>query len=658
MDLTKDGGSGSFYILWSGLYKLTTAATIPYYTGQYSPDVQGNRRGFGFVAVGAGLDDFSRPAQDIGDKMEAMVTENIRQTTFHLIWTTFLLSVLVIIIAVWMASYLSNKLQWLIDGITHFRRGHRDFRFSANLRDEFGHLAHSFNDMAENLVQSVHAPLVITDRDLKIIYANELCLKTMGVESLNDLIGQPYYEKSVYCYGSEFCPVTALIHGREKSKVLFVERVGKFLQGVANYLTDEHGNTQGYIISSNDVTDISLKQIELERAKVEAELASQHKSRFLARMSHALRTPMNAILGLNELTQVQVASIPNLEERKELNSNLNYLKSSSLNLLLLLNDILEAANLESGDVTLVDRPFDMATMLDGVVAATEKKCAEKHLEWTTNFDFTSTHFLADSVRLRQVLEHLLNNAVKYTPEYGKVLFTVKQKTTANDKTLFLFTVKDTGIGIPADKLASVFNPFEQVEHAQYTAGSGLGLAIIRQTLELFGTHIAVHSVENQGCEFSFDIWLQNDEGTTKEASSIEVIRELFTGCKALVVDDVRLNRIVLVNLLHDAGVIVDEAKDGQEGLDMFESSPENTYDIIFMDIQMPNMNGYEAAKAIRKIPRRDAQEIPIVTISANAFREDIEKSHASGMNGHYAKPIQKGTVSEILMKFCKPKEKS
>jgi len=656
MNLTKDGGSGSFYILWSGLYKLTTAATIPYYTGQYHPDRQGgSRRGFGFVAVGAGLDDFSRPAEYIGDKLESMVDENIAETAFHLIWTTVILSVLVIVIAIWMASYLSNKLKWLIDGITKFRLGHRDFRFVAEVQDEFGRLAHSFNEMAENVVHNVHTPLVITDLDLNIIYVNDQALHVMGSTSLKELIGKSYMEKSIYSYGSKCCPITALRDGR-KANVCYLKKFDRYLQGVANYLVDEHGNKQGYIITSNDVTNISVKQIELERAKVEAELANQHKSRFLARMSHELRTPMNAILGLNELTQVQLACIPNLEVRQELNNNLNYLKSSSQHLLHVLNDILEAANLESGNATLIDIPLDMAAVLHGIATETKKKCAEKHLEWTADFDFTSTHFRTDCLRLRQVLGHLLSNAIKYTPEHGKVSFTVKQRASKNNKTLFSFIVKDTGKGIPEDKLASVFDPFEQAGNVQFVGGSGLGLAIVRKTLELFGTQIAVQSTENQGSEFSFDIWLQNDEGIIEESSTIEVIREHFTGCKALVVDDVRLNRVVLVNLLNDAGVTVDEAKDGTEGLNIFVNSPENTYDIIFMDIQMPIMDGYETAKAIRALPRQDAQKISIVTISANAFREDIERSLASGMNAHYAKPIQKETVSEILMKFCKPKK--
>jgi PAS domain-containing protein len=192
MDLTRDGGSGSFYILWSGLYKLTTASTIPYYTGQYSPEVRGNKRGFGFVAIGAGVDDFTHPANEMGEILEAMVDDNVQNTTYYLVWTTVVLSIIVIIIAIWMAAYLSQKLQWLIDGITLFRSGRRNFRFGTNIRDEFGRLANSFDEMAENIVQSVHTPLVITDMNLNIIYASEQCAAVMGTPSPDEIVGLSY----------------------------------------------------------------------------------------------------------------------------------------------------------------------------------------------------------------------------------------------------------------------------------------------------------------------------------------------------------------------------------------------------------------------------------------------------------------------------------
>ena len=649
MNLTKDGGSGSFYILWSGLYKLTTAATIPYYTGQYSPEVQGNRRGFGFVAVGAGVDDFSLPAEEIGDILEVMVEDNISRVTYELVWTTIILSALVVIIAIWMAGFLTRRLQWLIDGITRFRRGHRDFRFDVKVKDEFGRLAHSFDEMAENIVRSVHTPQVITDLDLKIIYANNQALKAMGAEKREDVVGQSYKETSIYSYGSRSCPITALHEGR-KAAVCYLRAFDHYLQGVANYLVDENGEEQGYIITSNDVTELSLKQIELE-------LANQHKSRFLARMSHELRTPMNAIVGFNEITRTRAAGIQTTEDIQELNDYLTRLKGSSFDLLNLLNEILEVSNLESGAVTLSEKPMSLKGMLEGIAEKAARECADKQLKFTPTIDnFSSAYFLSDGLRLQQVLVNLLDNAVKYTPEQGSVNLIVKQKDRIGGKARIFFAVRDTGVGIPENKIETIFQPFEQAETdaVKYTDGCGLGLAVVRKILNLFGTSIAVRSEVGKGSEFSFELWIKETE-LHQSTSSESVIVHRYAGQKALVIDDVRINRTVLVNLLKGFGYVTDEAEDGKQGLDMFEQSPENTFDVIFMDIRMPVMDGWESAEAIRALPRQDAKTVPIVTISANAFPEDIEKSLACGMNAHYAKPMQKGVLAEILEAFCKPK---
>jgi CheY-like chemotaxis protein len=343
-----------------------------------------------------------------------------------------------------------------------------------------------------------------------------------------------------------------------------------------------------------------------------------------------------------------------LEDLPELNDNLVDLKRSSYGLLRLLNDILEASNLESETVTLVKASLDLTEMLEAISKDMKSECADKKLDWTTNFEFKTTHFLTDGSRLNQALGHLLSNAVKYTPEHGKIIFTVKEKDRKGKNVLLSFTIKDTGCGIPQDKWETIFLPFEQMESAEskYTTGSGLGLVITRKILELFGTRIVFQSEVGKGSEFSFDVWLQEEGGGSKPTT--KSTKERFAGQRALVVDDVRINRVVLINLLKEFGFSVDEAKDGKEGVEMFEQSPENAYNIVFMDIQMPVMDGWEAATVIRSLPRADAKTIPIVTISANAFQEDVEKSIASGMNDHYAKPIEGAVLSEILETYCTP----
>jgi signal transduction histidine kinase/CheY-like chemotaxis protein len=425
------------------------------------------------------------------------------------------------------------------------------------------------------------------------------------------------------------------------------------LQGVANYFLDEHGVRLGYIITSNDVTELSTKQVELERAKEEAELASQHKSRFLARMSHELRTPMNAIIGFNDMTRSKIDNAQGSGNLEDLDDYLTRLKHSSLDLLNLLNDILEASNLESGSVTLVEKPVNLKEMFEHIAEKAKRDCANKHLELTTHLDeLTHHHFVTDGMRLQQVLNNLLNNAIKYTPEYGRIDLIVRHKERKDGKSLLSFAVRDMGAGIAPDKIYQILHPYEHTETDYTGGGNGLGLMIVRRALELFHTDICVRSELGKGSEFFFDVWLQETE--THEKVEVESAVGRFTGQRALVVDDVRLNRVVLVNLLREAGFSVDEAKDGKEGLEMFEQSPENTYSIVLMDIQMPTMNGWESTVAIRNLPRLDAKTTPIITISANAFQEDMDKSMDSGMNAHYAKPIQRQGLAEILMLFCKP----
>ncbi|MDR2116445.1 MAG: response regulator [Planctomycetaceae bacterium] len=655
MDLTKDGGSGSFYILWSGLYKLNTAAAIPYYTGRYDPKVRGNRRGFGFVAIGAGIDDFSRPADEMGERLTKMVEDNFNETSTQLIITTVILSVLVIFVAIWMASYLSNRLQELINGISKFRSGVRYFRFCTKRKDEFGRIADSFDEMADSIVRSVHSPLVITDMDLRIIYANEQSLKVLGMDNLEATLGKSYENLSIYPFGTKYCPITALQKNSGRAEVFYESRLGQFLQGDANYFTDENGRKIGYIITSNDVTELSMKQIEVEQAMAAAELASKHKSNFLSRMSHELRTPMNAIIGMNNVAQSKISNVRDKAEYTELSEYLFQLKDSSSHLLSLLSDILEISNLETGSIKLINQPLNLNEMFEDITGVLRLNCISKRLELITRFDqLEQYNFITDGLRLRQVLNNLLNNAVKYTQEGGKIEFIVECKERRDGKSLISFVVRDTGIGISPDALRAIFRPFEQANSqiTRHYGGSGLGLTIAQEILKLFGSNISVTSVLGKGSEFGFVVWLQEDENAKRIVACD--VRGRFRGQKALVIDDVFINRTVLVALLKEAGFSSVEAKDGSEGVKQFEESPEGTYNIVFMDIQMPVMDGYEATIAIRRLQRNDAQTVPIVAISANAFREDIDKSIASGMNSHYAKPINMDILSVILMTYCKP----
>jgi len=658
LDLTAGGGSGSFYILWSGLYKLNTAAAIPYYTGQYAPsEANGwSRRGFGFVAIGSGLDDFTQPARETEQKLAEAVKENLSDTFWQLSTTTVLLIVAVVFIAIWMASFITNRITRLISGISRFRAGERQFRFKAPVKDEFGTLADSFDDMADSIADSVKSPLSIIDMNQQIIYMNDYGLE-LCKQTLSQIVGAPYGLTSIYPEDSKYDPVKALQEGHEAG-IYYSEDSGRYHKGVANYFLSKEGERLGYIIETADVTEMVLKQIELEQAMNAANQANEHKGEFLARMSHEIRTPMNAIIGLASLVRRSLSGFrDDSGEISEIKENIHQIESSSHHLLGLLNDILDISKIEAGKIALSEEKVEIIRLADTVSSIITPRCNEKKIEFVTSFDtFEHSTFLSDSLRLRQVLINLLGNAVKFTPERGRIDFQIKKLDRKNDQTLVEFIVRDSGIGISEEAMKNIFQPFEQASSkiTRNYGGTGLGLTISQRIVNMFGGVIEVDSSPGRGSEFRFSIWLRETSPEVYSRRKTAEPEADFSGRRVLLVDDVDLNRKVARSMLKISGVAVDEAADGLEALRVFEASPENYYDLILMDVQMPNMDGYEASQAIRALERPDAETVPIVALTANAFNEDIEKAHQAGMNEHIAKPVKLDKLFEILGKFLSP----
>ena len=789
MDLTADGGSGSFYILWSGIYKLTTAGAIPYYTGQYAPSEDNNysRRGFGFVAIGAGLEDFAQPATEIGQRLSSAIGNHLTNAFTQLIVTTALIIALVVLIAIWLASFLTDTITNLINGISRFRSGERQFRFNAPVKDEFGTLADSFDEMADSIVDSVNSPLCITDMNRRIIYMNDYGLK-LRKATLSEIVGRPYLENSLYPADSEYCPFKALDEGHE-AEVWYDEDSDSYIRGTAHYLLDKSGKKIGYIILTMDLTDISRAwskveeqnilldkvfssspdliwyqddqgrymtvnprfaaivgkpeaefigktasevlpanvahnfikddektikstaplsteeniifangheetletvrtpiydssgslvgllgfarnitarvamekelrstQIELEQAVNVANKANEHKGEFLARMSHEIRTPMNAIIGM---TNIAIKKLHEGEQRdpkiKEVKAHMHQIESSSQHLLGLLNDILDLSKIEAGKIELAEEATELMQLADTVVSIMRPRCSEKNIDFVTFFDsLPHSTFLVDSLRLRQVLINLLGNAVKFTPEAGKIEFHIRKLDRQDNKTLLQFLVRDTGIGISEEALSTIFKSFEQADNriSKQYGGTGLGLAISQLIVQLFGGEISVDSSLGDGSVFSFSIWLKETTSVLPKEEEIDIdVADKFTGKRVMLVDDVEINRIIVMSFLEATGMIIEEAADGVEAVNKFMESPENAFDIILMDVQMPNMDGYEASLAIRALNRKDAQNVPIVALTANAFKDDIDKALKSGMNDHIAKPVEMDRLLKVLLKF-------
>ena len=403
-----------------------------------------------------------------------------------------------------------------------------------------------------------------------------------------------------------------------------------------------------------DVTEMLVEEQKkneaLAHALTSSERANKAKAEFLSRMSHDIRTPMNAIIGMTELTKKEI------DDKERILENIEVIASSSKLLLGIINDVLDMSQIESGNMVMAAEPFDCDKECKDVVDMTAAVLAQKQQKLVVKKNMAHTCFVGDVVRLKRVLLNLLNNASKFSPSGGEIRLEACEEPNQNPQyTTLVFSVSDSGIGIPKDKLETIFRPFEQLETDEKHLGTGLGLPIVKSIVESKGGTVCVDSEMGKGSTFTVRIPMRlakNNQtkialrtAKTAESSAVNVD---FNGLRVLLVEDHPVNTMVAQRLLEKYGAAVDTAANGSIGYDKFVQSKNNTYNIIFMDIQMPVMNGYEAAKAIRQSTHPQANTIPILAMTANAFTQDIQNSLESGMNGHIAKPISIEAISKAV----------
>jgi signal transduction histidine kinase/DNA-binding response OmpR family regulator len=764
MDLTKDGGSGSFYIVWSNIDKLTTAGAIPYYTGQYAPSAANgwSRRGFGIVTIGAGLDDFNSPALQTEEKLSGTIKGTMESNMGQLLFTSLFLFGFVALVANLLSAYLTDNIGLLIGSFSRFRSGERHFRIHSITKDEFGTLADSFDEMADSIVDSVNEPLSIIDREHKIVYMNDLALKVIGNKTLEEAIGMSYEDTSIYPSGSKYCPITALLENRE-TEVLYIEESSHYYKGIAHYLLDKDGSRTGYIIVSNDVTEIEI-------ARQRAEEASRAKSDFLSNMSHEMRTPMNAIIGMTAIGK----TAPDIDKKDYAFQKIG---DASTHLLGVINDILDMSKIEANKFSLSNTEFVFERMIRRVIDVVNFRVDEKQQKLTVYIDPAIPYtVVGDEQHLAQVLTNLLTNAVKFTLEDGAIHLDIKLDTEDRGVYALRFSVKDTGIGISPEQLDRLFSPFVQAESStsRKFGGTGLGLVISKNIVEMMGGAIWVNSELGKGSTFTFTVHLARGMANHKggllspeihlenirmlavdddqdvlaffqetarqigitcdtaisgkdavtlieenggynvyfidwampEMDGIELSKVVsekgrgeavvimisatdwnliedsarqagvhkflpkplfmtaitdcindclfvpdhgaaldaddeiqdFTGYRILLAEDVEINREIVLALLEPTNLSIDCAENGAEAVKLFREAPEK-YDMIFMDMQMPEMDGLEATRQIRAMDLPKAKIIPIVAMTANVFKEDVDKCLEAGMDSHVGKPL-------------------
>ena len=379
---------------------------------------------------------------------------------------------------------------------------------------------------------------------------------------------------------------------------------------------------------------LEAKNLELETAAKQALAASEAKSSFLSRMSHEIRTPLNAILGFTRLA---------LQPEKQSRSTeyLQKISYSSELLLGIVNDVLDMSAIENQKLKLDNSPFKLSQVLRELQSLYSIQCREKNISFILNSEaFKHDILLGDSLRLQQILSNLLSNAVKFTATGGQITLDItQQQADSADQTILTMVVTDTGCGMSEQMLAQVFQPFEQEDGstARKYGGSGLGLSIVKYLVELMGGSISVNSAKGKGSTFTVQLTLPYAEELAEKDST--TAEQNLHGLHLLLAEDNPLNQELCLELLKSRGISSDCAVNGKEALELFTNSAPGTYALILMDIQMPVLDGYQTTQAIRSSTHPQAQTIPIISLSADAFTEDIRRAYASGMNDHVSKPI-------------------
>jgi signal transduction histidine kinase len=385
----------------------------------------------------------------------------------------------------------------------------------------------------------------------------------------------------------------------------------------------------------------------LSAALEDAERANRAKSDFLSRMSHDMRTPLNGIIGMTYLAKQE-------ENPPATRNSLEKIETSSKFLLGLINDVLDMAKAESGKMETHPEPYEIHQFISYVEAVIRPLCTEKGIRLVFDLNPIGTRCpVMDPLRFNQICFNLLSNAVKYTPEGGTVILRVRDRMLDETRLATDVEISDTGIGMSEEFQKTMFEPFTQENRndASPTRGSGLGLAITKKVIDLMGGTIDVHSELGKGT--SFHIHFEFDsvpvEPAAAAASADAGDNSVLAGRHVLLCEDHPLNQEIARSVLESWGMTVDVAENGEIGVRKFASSSVQFYDVILMDIRMPVMDGYEAARAIRALDRAEAKSVPILAMTADAFQDDIQKCLDAGMNGHIAKPIDPVVMKDLLI---------
>ena len=498
--------------------------------------------------------------------------------------------------------------------------------------------------------------ILLLDKNDTMMYCADVFLQRTHIPHFEDIRKVNYANVfSCFCTPAQLEEIVgfANIARTEKKPVVFERTLDLGSDGNQRHyeihFTPMHsaeGIFQGTFILFHDMTEII-------EAKKRTEQASNAKSNFLATMSHEIRTPLNAIIGMTTIAKGS-------EDPGRKDYCLERITDASTLLLGIINDILDMSKIEEGKFELSCTEFDFPAMLRRTVDLFEFRFSEKKQMFTLNTDPSiPVRIITDEQRLSQVITNLISNAIKFTPNEGKISLDIKRLDGGEDPLVCELELRlsDTGIGISKEQQAKLFQAFIQVDSSisRKYGGTGLGLAISKKILEMMYGNIRIESEIGKGSTFISTIRAEvpahaNDAAEPESGSASTAAAEDFNGKHILLAEDIEINREIVIALLEDFNLEITEAEDGQQAFDKYAAAPEN-FDLIFMDIHMPGVDGYESTRLIRALDHPSAKTVPIIAMTANVFKEDIEHCLAAGMNGHVGKPLDFDEVMMVLKKY-------
>lgn len=403
---------------------------------------------------------------------------------------------------------------------------------------------------------------------------------------------------------------------------------------------------------TEDMKQISENEARLKAAMLEARKANAAKTAFLSRMSHDIRTPLNGIIGLLDIDEHNDDNIELLKEHRA------KAKVAANHLMSLINDVLELNKLDDQNVTLAHEPFSLSEMADEILTIAEMRATESgikliHANCAPNI--AAPYVYGSPLHVRQIFLNIIGNAIKYNKPGGSVTCRIETVSTDNKTVVYRCTISDTGIGMSKEFLKHIFEPFSQEQHdaRSFYQGTGLGMSIVKSLVDRMNGTLEIQSEKGVGSTFTvtipFEIADSADVADVMEPDGDADIH----GVRILLAEDNSLNREIAHTLLEENGAVITEAVDGEQAVNIFEGSAPHTFDVILMDVMMPNMDGLTATRMIRASNRPDAVEIPIIAMTANAFYEDIQRTRHAGMNAHLSKPLDMEKVISVISKFCR-----